>query len=796
MSARPDIPADQAVNIEIDGQPCQARKGAMIIEVTDALGISVPRFCYHKKLSIAANCRMCMVEVEKMQKPMPACATPVAEGMKIFTRSEIATGGQKAVMEFLLINHPLDCPICDQGGECELQDLALGYGRDVSRFSEGKRVVKDKFIGPLIATDMTRCIHCTRCIRMLREVAGQIELGATGRGEHMEIGTYIEKSLESELSGNVIDVCPVGALTSKPFRFKARAWELQQHAGVSPHDCAGSNLFVHTRRGQVLRVVPREHEDINEVWLSDRDRFSYEGLYSEDRLQAPMIKSDGEWQEVDWETALQAAVDGLRGVIDKATADQVGVLVSPTATLEEMSLLQALARGLGVNNIDHRLRQVDFSDQDTAPLCPTLGQTLAALEGVNAALLVGTNPRKDQPIVGHRLRKAALAGAQLLCINPVDYEFTFDLHARSIVPPSQMVSALAGVAACFPGAGSGASDAVKAAIANARADDDQCRMAAALEAADAATVLLGNAAMAHPQYSMLKALAAVIAKASGATLGVLTDGANSAGGWLAGVVPHRGPAGSAASASGLDAHAMLNSPRKGYLLFAVEPAHDCADAAAASAAMQTAEMVVCLTPWASDAMKACADVLLPIGPFTETSGTYVNTEGRWQSFAGIATPVGDSRPGWKVLRVLGNQFGLEGFEQHSSEQVRDALRAQAGSIKLDNHQAAGPVAGEMAVSGLQRIGDVAILATDPLVRRAASLQATPDAQAAARCRINPAQANTSGVRDGDTVTVTQGDVSTPMTVEISVRVPDGCVWLQAGTVQSAALGASFGGVSL
>jgi NADH-quinone oxidoreductase subunit G len=796
MSARPGIPADEAVNIEINGQPCQARKGAMIIEVTDALGISVPRFCYHKKLSIAANCRMCMVEVEKVPKPMPACATPVAEGMKIFTRSEIATGGQKAVMEFLLINHPLDCPICDQGGECELQDLAMGYGRDVSRFSEGKRVVKDKFIGPLIATDMTRCIHCTRCIRMLREVAGKMELGATGRGEHMEIGTYIENSLESELSGNVIDVCPVGALTSKPFRFKARAWELQQHASVAAHDCVGSNLFVHTRRGQVLRVVPRENEDINEVWLSDRDRFSYEGLYSEDRLQSPMMKVDGEWQAVDWETGLQAAVDGIRAVIDVHGAEQVGVLASPAATLEELSLLQALARGLGVNNIDHRLRQTDFSDQDKAPLCPTLGQTVAALEGVNAALLIGANPRKDQPIIGHRLRKAALAGAQIMCINPVDYEFMFDLHASSIVPPSQMVDALAGVAACFPDAGSHAADAVQTAIARATPDDAQRRMAAALKDAAVATVLLGNAAMAHPQYSTLKALAAVIAGASGATLAVLTEGSNSAGGWLAGALPHRGPAGSAVRTVGLDAHAMLGSPRKGYLLLGVEPAHDCADAAAARSAMKDAEVVVSLTPWASDAMKACADVMLPMGPFTETSGTYVNTEGRWQSFAGVATPVGDSRPGWKILRVLGNQFGLDGFEQHSSEEIRDALREQTGTIKLDNSQAAGPVAGAMSASGLQRIGDVAILAADPLVRRAASLQATPDAAAAARCRISPAQAQASAVQDGDTVMVRQGDASTTLTVEISERVPDGCVWLQSGTDQSAALGAAFGTVTI
>ena len=449
-----------------------------------------------------------------------------------------------------------------------------------------------------------------------------------------------------------------------------------------------------------------------------------------------------------------------------------------------------------MNNIDHRLRQVDFSDQDNAPLCPTLGQSLAELEGVTAALLIGANPRKDQPIIGHRLRKAALAGAQLMVVNPVDYEFLFDVHAKTIVPPSQMAEALAGVAACFPDAGHGATDAVKKVIANATADEAQRSMAAALKAAGVATVLLGNAAMAHPQFSMLKALAAVIARASGATLAVLTEGSNGCGGWLAGALPHRGPAGGTVAAAGLDAHAMLATPRKGYLLLGVEPEHDCADAAAARSAMKHAEFVISLTPYASDAMKACADVLLPIAPFTETSGTYVNTEGRWQSFAGIAAPVGDSRPGWKVLRVLGNQFGLDGFEQNSSEEIRDALREQTGSIKLDNRQAAGAVAGAMQISGLQRIGDVAILATDSLVRRATSLQATPDAEAATRCRMNAAQAEASGLQDGHTVTVKQGEASTTMTVEISERVPDGCVWLQAGTEQSAALGASFGEVFL
>ena len=794
MSAHPEIPAEDAVNIEIDGQPCQARKGAMIIEVTDALGISVPRFCYHKKLSVAANCRMCMVEVEKVPKPLPACATPVADGMKIFTSSDIATGGQKAVMEFLLINHPLDCPICDQGGECELQDLALGYGGDVSRFSEKKRVVEDKNIGPLIATDMTRCIHCTRCIRMLREVAGKMELGATGRGENMEIGTYIEKSLESELSGNVIDVCPVGALTSKPFRFKARAWELQQTATLAPHDCVGSNLFAHTRRGEVMRMVPRENEQINEVWLSDRDRFSYEGLSSDERLTTPLVKVDGEWQSVDWETALQTSVEGIRAVIAAHGADQMGVLVSPAATVEEMLLTQAVARGAGINNIDHRLRQSDFSDQDTAPPCPTLGQPIEALEHINAALLIGSNPRKDQPIIGHRLRKAAVNGAQVMFINPVDYEFLFDVHAKAIVPPSQMVATLAAVAACFPDAAG--SDAVKAAVSAASPDATHRAMAQSLQDADKATVLLGNVATAHPQFSLLKALAAAIAAASGAVLGVLTDGANGAGGWLTGVLPHRGPAGSAIEAAGLDASAMLAEPRKGYLLFGVEAACDCANPAQAEKALEAADFVVCAGAFASEAMKLQADVLLPVAAFTETSGTYINTEGHWQSFAGVASPTGDSRPGWKVMRVLGNQFGLDGFEQQSSEEIRDALQQQLGTVSLDNSQAAGVVAQAATSDGLERIGDVAINAVDALVRRAPALQATADAVVSELVRLNAGQAEKSGVRDGYTVTVTQGDASATMDVGISERVPDGCLWIQSGTQAAATLGAAFGPVSI
>jgi len=796
MSAQPEIPAQDCVNIEIDGRPYQARKGAMIIEITDAHGITVPRFCYHKKLSVAANCRMCMVEVEKAPKPMPACATPVAEGMKIFTQSKLARDTQKAIMEFLLINHPLDCPICDQGGECELQDLAMGYGGDVARFAEKKRVVPDKFIGPLIATDMTRCIHCTRCIRMLREVAGKMELGATGRGENMEIGTYIEKSLESELSGNVIDVCPVGALTSRPFRFKARAWELQQHASIAPHDSIGSNLYIHTRTGKVMRVVPREFEEVNEVWISDRDRFSYEGLYSDDRVTAPMVKINGEWQTVDWETALEATVNGMRSLIHQHGTDQVGVLVSPAATLEEMSLLQAVTRGIGVNNIDHRLRQADFTDQAEAPLCPSLGLSLEALECVDAALVIGSNPRKDQPIAGHRLRKAAVAGARVMFVNPVDFEFLFDVHARAIVPPSRMAEALAGIAASLSVAGSNAADAVKAAIANASPDAAQRAMAKALTEADSAVVLLGNIATMHPQYSLIRALAEVIASASGASLGMLPEAANTVGGWLAGTLPHRGPAGTTLEAAGMNAREMIEQPREGYLLFGVEPAHDCANPAAAGKAVAAAEFVVSIGAFASEALRDSADILLPVGPFTETSGTFVNAEGRWQSFAGLASPVGDSRPGWKLLRVLGNQFGLEGFDQTGSEQVRDVLRSALGEITLDNRQAVGAVAAASPGSGLERVGDVAIHAIDPLVRRAGALQRTPDGLAAGTARMNAAQAEDAGVSGADRVKVSQGEASAVLELETDERIPGGCVRIQSGTTAAATLGAAFGPVSI
>ena len=797
MSARPDMPAEDLVTVEIDGKPYRAARGAMIIEVTDAAGIEVPRFCYHKKLPIAANCRMCLVQVEKAPKPLPACATPVAEGMKIYTSSEFARNAQKAVMEFLLINHPLDCPICDQGGECELQDLALSYGRDVSRFAESKRVVKDKNIGPLIATDMTRCIHCTRCVRFLEVIAGYKELGGTGRGENVEIGTYVERAIESEMSGNIIDVCPVGALTSKPFRFRARAWELSEHVGIAPHDAMGSNVLVHTRRGRVMRVVPRENEAINEVWLSDRDRFSYEGLYSADRVAAPLIKQDGGWRETSWDAALAATIAGLRQVIDTYDQGALGILVSPAATLEEMYLLRRLADGLGCSNLDHRLRQADFSDQDSAPLFPWLGQTIEALEACDALLLIGSNVRKEQPIAAHRLRKASLAGAGIMVINPIDFDFRFAVSQQAIVRPSAMVGELAAVAAALlADTGKTAPAALQALVSATQPEDAHTAMAESLREAGRATVLLGSLAMAHPNFATLRSLAALIATLSGATLGYLPEAANSAGGWIAGVLPHRGAAHEPRDVAGLHARAMLEAPRHGYLLFGVEPEFDTLNASLAYHAMRQAGFVVAMSPFASDATRACANVILPIAPFSETSGTFVNAEGRWQSFAGAARPVGESRPGWKALRVLGNLLELDGFDYLSSEAVRDELHERLGDARPDNR--VGTFHGARSATGtggLERVGEVPGYALDPLVRRAASLQQTADA-AGDWIALSPTDAQRLNLQDADQAEVGQETGRVILRVRVDARVPTGAAWLPSATRETVDLGMNFGTVTV
>jgi NADH-quinone oxidoreductase subunit G len=783
------------VNIEINGIPLQARKGAMLIEVADEAGIRIPRFCYHRKLSVAANCRMCLVEVEKAPKPMPACATPVVDGMKAFTQSPRALAAQKGTMEFLLINHPLDCPICDQGGECELQDVAMGYGEDISRYSEAKRVVKDKDIGPLIATEMTRCIHCTRCVRFGEEIAGIRELGATGRGEFMQIGTFIEKSLGSEMSGNVIDLCPVGALTAKPSRYTARPWELIQHASVAPHDSIGSNLFLHTREGRVMRAVPRDNEAVNETWISDRDRFSYTGLYAPDRLTVPMVKDRGQWVATDWETALTRVVEGLRG----AAADEIGALLSPHATVEELYLAQKFLRGLGVGNLDHRLRHSDFSRPAADPLFPYLGMPVEALERVDAALLVGSNVRKEQPIAHHRLRKAALAGAAMMALNTRDYGFAFPVCDQIIADPQAMLRHLAGLArAALQAAGATAPASLAGILAEAPAGEREMAMAMRLSEGASALILVGSQAMASPQASLIRALCGLIAGHTDAVLGYLPEAANSAGAWLAGAVPHRGPAGAVLDAPGLDTGAMLDRPRKAYVLLGVEPELDCADGVQARAALEAADFVVALGAFAPEVLKAAAHVLLPVATFAETSGTFVNAEGRWQSFQGVVSPPGETRPGWKVLRVLGNMAGLPGFDHVSSEQVRDELKARFGEgMVFDNGV---PLEGEAfelpaRVTGLQRAGGVAIYALDPLVRRARPLQATADGRQGGAC-LCEAQARALDLMNTDRVLVRQGTRTANLDLVIDDGVAMGCVWIPAGMPETAPLGPAYGPVEL
>ncbi len=699
----------------------------MLIEAADEAGIPIPRFCYHKKLSVAANCRMCLVDVEKAAKPLPACATPVTDGMRVHTRSPKALEAQRGVMEFLLINHPLDCPICDQGGECELQDIAVGYGGGQSRYSENKRVVNDKNLGPLISTDMTRCIHCTRCVRFGEEIAGIKELGAVGRGEHMAIGTYVQQTVSSEMSGNVIDLCPVGALTSKPFRYAARSWEMNSRPAIAPHDCMGSNIDLHVRRNEVMRVVPRENEAINETWISDRDRFSYEGLKSQDRLQAPMIKVAGEWQKVTWDVALDFAVKGLLSITGGHGPHTLGALLSPSATTEEAYLLQKLVRGLGCNNVDHRLCQTDFSHDDNAPLYPSLGQPIAYLETVDAVLLIGSNVRKEQPIASHRLRKAALNGAKVMVVNPHDYPFNFPVAQKIVVDAALMVRELATVVKALaqlsrkplpPG--------LDKLLVGINVDTVHTVIARNLIEAKRAAVVLGVGAMGHTALSSLNALAGVIAELTGASLGYLTVGANGAGAWLAGAVPHRGPVG-AISTAGLNAREMaLGEGLKGYLLLGIEPEHDSVLADALMAKLSRAEFNVVLSAYFTDAMAGYANVVLPIGPFSETSGTYVNVAGQWQSFAAAVTPQGNSRPAWKVLRVLGNLLNLNGFDYLSSEEVREELREQLGD-RLANNMTAWRCPSSLSGSAGSAV-ELTPYAIDAIVRRAESLQQTPDAK--------------------------------------------------------------------
>ncbi|MGA7595315.1 MAG: NADH-quinone oxidoreductase subunit NuoG [Gallionella sp.] len=780
------------INIEIDGKPVEAERGSTVMDAANSLGVYIPHFCYHKKLSIAANCRMCLVEIEKAPKPMPACATPVAEGMKVRTHSDMAVKAQKGVMEFLLINHPLDCPICDQGGECELQDLAVGYGGSASRYQEPKRSVMPKDIGELISTEeMNRCIQCTRCVRFGQEIAGMMELGMAFRGEHSEIMTFVNNSVDSELSGNMIDLCPVGALTSKPFRYTARSWELSRRKSVSPHDGLGSNLEVQVMDHRVMRVVPIENEAVNECWLSDKDRFSYEGLNASERLTMPMLKQDGKWIEVEWQVALEYVANGLRQIGGSDGTDQIAALATPHSTLEELYLLQKLVRGLGSGNVDFRLRQSDFSADGKLAGVPWLGMAVADINTRDRFLIVGSFLRKDHPLLASRVRQAVKKGAQANIVHSSDDDLLMKVSNKSIVAPLEMTSSLAQILNALATEKSATLSGEVHKVVGAAQPSTQARaIAHSLASGEHAAVLLGNFAQQHPQAVQIAVLAEQIAALCGAKFGYLGEAANSVGGYLAGALPSAG--------KGMNAAQMVESPRKAYLLLNAEVELDLHDPQQAIAAMHSADMVVALSAYKHRAAEY-ADVMLPIAPFTETSGTFVSTEGRVQSFRGAVKPLGEARPAWKVLRVLGNLLQLPGFDQDTGEAVRDEILPEgekgiAGN--LNNHiEGVALQAIEGSRPGLQRVSDVPIYSADAVVRRAAALQLTHDA--ATPCVVmHGSELQKLGVQDGDMVKVNQGNASARLEVRADDSMPAATARVAAGHPVTAGLGAMFGTITV
>ena len=773
MSAAPTTPntAPDLVNIEIDGKPLQVPKNSMIIQAADAAGIPIPRFCYHKKLPIAANCRMCMVETEMngkaVPKPQPACATPVMEGMKINTQSMRALSGQRNAMEFLLINHPLDCPVCDQGGECELQDVSLGYGRSVSRFTERKRVVADEDIGPLVATEMTRCIHCTRCVRVLGDVAGTYEFGDMDRGDRHVVGTYIGRPLVSEISGNVIDVCPVGALTNKVFQFKARAWELIARESIGYHDALGSNLWLHTRRGEVLRTVPRDNEAINECWLSDRDRYSHEGLYATDRATKPLVRKNGELVEVPWDEAIAFVADGLK----KSNSD-VGALVAPLASSEEGFLLAQILRALGSDSIDHRLRTLDFADG--APVA-AFQMPVADVEKARVIALIGSNPRHEMPLLGLRIRKAWKAGAKVYAINPLDFEFNFELAGKTIATPSALVDAVLRLAKAAYDAGHLPDGELAQVLSGVSADDSARALFKALSEASSKVLILGESAAQHPQASVLRAAARFAAKAAGCAYNEIPSGANDVGLARAGAQPQ---------GQGKNAVAMLAQPPK-HLIVYQAGSQDTSSSAAFDAARSNAHFCVYVGSFACSGVKRSAHAVLPIALPPESDGSYVNVDGVVQTIKAGARAPGDARPGWKVLRALGAALGVAGFEFTEFSELRDLIAPKLAAKSTMSHS--GKLAQRAtAGAGLQRITTVPIYRTDQVLRRAPALQSHP-LTGKASVALNPEDALALGLAQDASAKVSGSGVEVTLPVAISRSVPKGAAWIPATWPEARAL---------
>ncbi len=768
------------VEIELDGKKVEVPAGSMIMDAANKTGTYIPHFCYHKKLSIAANCRMCLVEVEKAPKPLPACATPVSAGMVVRSHSDKAITAQKGVMEFLLINHPLDCPICDQGGECQLQDLAVGYGGSASRYQEEKRVVAVKDAGPLISMrEMSRCIHCTRCVRFGQEIAGVMEFGMLGRGEHAEITAFVGSTVNSELSGNMIDLCPVGALTSKPFRYSARTWELSRRKSVSPHDSLGANLVVQVKDSKVMRVLPLENDAVNECWLSDKDRFAYEGLNSSDRLTKPMIKQDGKWQETDWQTALEYVAHGLRNIRHEHGADAIAALATPYSTLEELTLLQKLVRGIGSNNVDFRLRQSDFALD--GKVTPWLGMPVAEIDELKRVFVIGSFLRKDHPLLAARLRQANKSGGKLSLLHATDDDLLMPVANKMIKAPSAWLATLSEIIVAIAQA---KDIAVPAGFENIQPSEAAQKTAASLITDLPSAVFLGNAAAQHPDAAKLHAAAEWIAQNTGANFGYLTEAGNTVGGYLANATP----------GAGANAQQAFAAPRKAYVLLNAEPKLDSANPQVAASALAQAEMVVVMSAFQHGF--DYADVLLPISPYSETSGTFVNAEGRAQSFNGSAKPLGETRPAWKVLRVLGNLLELSGFNYDTSEAIRNEVLAGDVASRLNNISGIAPVAAlVIADAPLERVTDVPIYATDAIVRRAESLQQTTDAQVP-KVVISSELAAKLNVVDGAAVIVKQGEGSAILPVAIHAGLPANVVRVAAAQIATSTLGAMFGAITV
>ncbi len=789
----------ETITITINGQEIQTQPGQMLIEVADANNITIPRFCYHKKLSVAANCRMCLVEVEKAPKPLPACATPVNDGMVVKTKSSNAIAAQKSTMEFLLINHPLDCPICDQGGECELQDVAMGFGGDASLYTEAKRVVCDKNIGPLIATELTRCILCTRCVRFGEEIAGLPELGATGRGESTTIGTYIEKSVTSELSGNVIDLCPVGALTAKPSRFSARAWELVQHSSVSPHDCVGSNLYVHTREQEVIRVVPRDNEQINEAWIADRDRFSYSAVNSESRRLTPMLRENGKLKAIDWESAINLAVEKMQAAANQK--GDIAALISPQCTLEEQYLLQQLMAGLGSANIDHRLKQSDFSAQQTMPVMPWLGRSIESLDTLDAALLVGGNIRSEQPILNQRLRKAVVKhGASIASVSTVCGQYNYDLTQDICGSAEQILHELAAIVVAVAkktkqDAPSGLADLLD----KIKAKKEHNAIAEALIKGEQSAVIVSQQATAHPQYSLLMQLVEALAQLSASSLGYLSESANSAGACLAGCLPHRTAGGTTRDTEGQNTLEILGQKHKVLLTMGVDPLLDVSNGAQSNSLSDNNDFIIAIDSFESEFANEQADLILPLATSLETSGTFVNVEGRWQSFKGCAKAAGESRQGWKILAALSQVLlPADDNDYADSTVVRDELKAQCRDLQLDNFCGVQSKLKKMPTRArsLQRVSETAIYAADALCRLAQPLQDTVNMQQARCARMNRQQADKLGLADAEKVHIQQGEGTAIVDFTIDDNVPTGCVWIATGFDEVKNLPSMFGSVEV